>query len=665
VRCAFCDVWTDLYHEAYWAQINDWCAAHGLIHTGHVGGEDNLPDHARHGFGHFFKTAGALHAPGVDVIWRQVDWDRRDNFDFPQFASSAAHQRPGQGGGEEGSAFDNLVISETNGVYGLGLTFEQMRWLVDWQALRGVNLIAPMAYSYTTEGGRLFRTQDHMGPGNPLWEYYRGFAEYVGRLCTVLRQGVALADIAVYYPIEPLWADPEGEAGRQAWASLRQVAAALHEEQAAFDFIDGGALCAAQVAEGALETPGQDYSTVIVPHTTLLPLAVLEKLRALHDAGGRVVFVDGIPELCANLDCDDAYAAIWESLGEAAVRLDTEREALKFDETAAMDGLSSAFLGPRGRDHFSADVSAPQAILIVPEDEIGRLARLVALKVGRFSIQPDGVVQDLRMMVRDLDPLEVAFLTNESPEPLEFALNVVSETPAILERWHPVDGETRVLAVHREVSEVTRVPVRLRPGGSALLVLSPLSQVPPEKAASIVVRPRHPVIEVVIERLQDPDAIRVVDELRVKNGTVQAVSPPKRGAPGKLGAWDDLGMADFTGSIAYEFTFSVAAEYLEDEVFLDLGEVGVSAQLELNGVKLPPRLWHPYTLEVGRWLVEHENRLVVTVTNTLANQVASEEVLSDAKRNDWYNVYYEKALPMMQQRAPSGLIGPVRLYVRG
>lgn len=665
VRCAFCDVWTDLYHQAYWEQLNDWCAAHGLIHTGHVGGEDNLPDHARHGFGHFFKTAGSLHAPGVDVIWRQVDWDRRDNFDFPQFASSAAHQRPGQGGGEEGTPFDNLVLTETNGVYGFGLTFEQMRWLVDWQALRGVNLIAPMAYSYTTEGGRLFRTQDHMGPGNPLWQYYRGFADYVGRLCTVLRQGVALADIAVYYPIEPLWADPEGEEGHQAWASLRQVTAALHEEQAAFDFIDAGALRAAEISQGALETPGQDYSTIIVPQTPFLPLDVLQKLRALYDAGGRVVFIGSVPEGCSDLGCDDAYASVRQALAERVVEMDTESEALRYDETAALDGLSSAFLGPRGSDHFSAEVSSPQAVLVVPEDEIGRLARLLALKVGRFSIQPDGVVPDLRMIVRDLDPLQVAFVTNESSEPLEFALNIVHDSPALLERWHPVDGETRVLAVHQQVSELTRVPMRLRPGGSALLVLSPLRTVPPEKAASVVVRPRHPVIEVVIERLEEPDAIRVVEELRVREGTVQSLVPPPTPAPRRLGAWDDMDMADFTGSVAYEFHFSVAAEYLRDEVFLDLGQVGVCAALQLNGVQLPPRLWHPYTLEVSRWLVEHENSLTVTVTNTLANQMTSEPVVAEARQNGWYNVYYDKALPMMQRRGPSGLMGPIRLYVRG
>ncbi|MBM3475764.1 MAG: hypothetical protein FJX75_21060, partial [Armatimonadetes bacterium] len=32
VRCAFFDTWTRLHREAYWDQLNAWCAAHSLLH---------------------------------------------------------------------------------------------------------------------------------------------------------------------------------------------------------------------------------------------------------------------------------------------------------------------------------------------------------------------------------------------------------------------------------------------------------------------------------------------------------------------------------------------------------------------------------------------------------------------------------------------------------
>ena len=672
VRCAFYDHWTDLFHEAYWRQINDWCDAHNLVHTGHVGGEDNLPDHARHGFGHFFKTAGALHAPGVDAIWRQLKWGE-DNFPFPLFAASAAHQRPGQGGApDEDSPFDNLVITETNGVYGLGLTFEQMRWLVDYQCLQGVNLIAPMAYSYETSGGCLFRTQDHMGPGNPLWELYREFADYIGRLCSVLRSGVALADIAVYYPIEAFWADPEGEGAAQAWRSVQEITRALQEEQVAFDFIDAGAIGRATISEGAMETDGQFYGTLLVPQTSLLPVGVARRLEDLHEAGGRVAFAGAPPAMCSDVGADEDFAGIMGRLAALAHLMDMEQDGMVggdtragLDEAARWDGFASGFGMPRHMDSFPAELMAEQAVIIAPEGEVGRLARLLAVLVGRYSVQPADIVPDLRLSVRDIHDAQVSLLMNEGAEAVAFELDVIADTPSYLELWDAADGKRHLIAVHEEVSEATRVVVQLRPAESALLVLSPQRHEPPGDRARIV-RPRRPLQNVVIDSLDEPTSVRILREFRIHEGEVQVVAGPaaERQLPARLGTWDLLGLSEFSGTVRYEFTFRVAGDYLAEEVFLDLGEVFHAAEAHVNGVRLPACLWRPHVLEVTRYLKEHDNSLQVLVTNTLANQVCREETVREARDRGWFNTYFERALPMMRESLPSGLVGPVRLYVR-
>lgn len=672
IRCAFYDVWTDLYHEAYWLQINRWCEDHRLIHTGHVGGEDNLLDHARHGFGHYFKTAGSLHSPGVDAIWRQLCWNK-DNFGFPQFAASAAHQRPGQGGSpEEDSPFDNLVITETNGVYGAGLTYEQMRWLVDYQCLRGINLIAPMAYSYDTSEGRVYRTQDQLGPGSPQWSLYRGLADYVGRLCAILRRGVSLADTAVYYPIEGVWADPDSETAQQTWVSLQLVTRALNEEQVAFDFIDARAIESGAISEGALETPGENYSTIIVPDTGYLPLGVLNRLGQLYEQGGRVVFLGDVPARCSDYGVDGQYQAAANRLAAISVPMDLTAETELpagdtrggLNEAARWDGLAAGLAMPRSMDAFPAAVTADKVVLRVPEEEIGRLARVLALRVGRFSLQAAGVEPDLRMMVRDLDPLQVAFAMNESQEPLEVTMEVVSELPSLLERWYPVDGAAHLLAVHEEVSEITRTRLRLRPGESAILVLVPKAEAP-EATSELEPKPRHPVLEVILEALDEPDSISIVEQYELTGGDVRVTRNPSVKPPTHLGTWGDFELGEFCGTIAYEYSFTVAAEYLGEEVFLDLGEVCYAARVVLNGTELAPCLWRPYVLEVGHQLREHDNLLRVEVSNTLANQVASPLAVEEAQRKGWFNTYYERSLPMMRESLRSGLIGPVRLYMRG
>jgi len=667
VRCEFSDHWTDLYHSAYWLQINRWCERHHLIHTGHVGGEDNLPDHGRHGFGHFFKTAGALHAPGVDAIWRQICWDK-DNFDFPLFASSAAHQRPGQGGApDEESPFDNLVITETNGVYGYGLTFEQMRWLVDYQCLRGINLIGQMSYSYTTEGGRLYRTMDHVGPGNPLWPLFKGHADYVGRLCSVLRSGVALADIAVYYPIESVWADPRGPSTDRAWKSLQAITRALTEEQVAFDYIDAETIQRAGVSEGALETDGQFYGTIVVPEASVLPVGVLKALLSLYESGGRVVFLDEIPRLAADFGKQGEFETARDSLVESSVAMDRESESGRLggdtreglSEVARWDGLAAGLGMPR-QDYFPSELLEDKAVIVVADGELARLARLLALRAGHYGFQVSGLAPELRLAVRDLGDLQVAFLMNESQEPIHFELEIVRDQPVSLEQWDPVTGERELLAMHGEVAEITRVPFRMRAGESALLVLDPDTQ--PEIPAHKVRKLSQPVI---IEVLDEPERVYIVSDYRIIDGDVDVRTgqSAERELPSRIGSWDDLDLIDFSGTVAYEFTFTIAPEYLAGPVYLDLGTVQYAARVVLNETELPLYGWPPFVHNVTRALQQGENRLRVEVTNTLANQCCKESVVHEARDRGWFNTYFERSLPMMSESLPSGLLGPVRLYI--
>lgn len=654
-RCEFCDCWTARYRRAYWEPLNEWCEANGLVHTGHVGGEDTLLEHGQHGFGHFFRTAGMLHVPGVDAIWRQLWWDKA-NFDYPRFASSAARQRAS---GEIPEPWDGAVITETNGVYGPGLTYEQMRWLVDFQCAAGVNLIAPMAYTYDPTGGKLFRTQDDLGPGHPLWPLYGSFADYVGRLCAVLRTSHGLADVAVYYPVEALWAGPDSEGAREAARSLSMLSLALGENQVAFDYIDAETLSGAPVVEGALETPGENYSAVVIPAVQYLPVEVLEKLAELHEGGGRVIFAEAIPGLATRRDDEARHAVLVEELSRVAFRMDVEAEATKLDESERLDGITAAYMGARDPDHFAIGATASEAVLIAGEDEIWRLGRLLALTCGRYAVQPEAIEHDLRLSVWQAGDVQVALALNLADHSRQYGMLVVSETPGVLERWDCLEGSRRPLAWHDEVSESTRLVLELPAHGSALLVLRPLEPGEPSPAAA---RPAGEKLTVVLEPLVQPDAVRVRSQSVVAEGAVQVELDPPLSVPRRLGDWADLGLVDFSGCVEYEFGFTVAAEFVGERLLLDLGTVNYCARIDLNGHTMRS-LWPPHVLDISGLVVAGDNRLRVRVSNTLANQVASDRVVADARLHGWFNGYYARALPMMRESLPSGLVGPVRILV--
>ncbi len=106
---------------------------------------------------------------------------------------------------------------------------------------------------------------------------------------------------------------------------------------------------------------------------------------------------------------------------------------------------------------------------------------------------------------------------------------------------------------------------------------------------------------------------------------------PECGALGKarldsLMSWadhPDPGIRHFSGTATYAARFELAQVYLrpDREVWLDLGEVSVIAQVRVNQQNLGI-LWHrPFRIEISRALRSGTNTLEVEVTNLWINRL--------------------------------------------
>ncbi len=662
VRCEFGELWTDLFEEAYFRPINRWCAEHNLIHTGHVGGEHALSDHRR-SFGHFFKTAGALHAPGVDTIWRQI-FPGADNFGFPRLAESALARRADD---ERGSRpWRNLTLSESFAVYGYSLTPDQMRWVADYQFVRGINYIAPMALYDNTAAGHFIGTMSHLGEGNPLWESFVSFADHCGTLSVAIRESEPIADIAVYYPIEAAWLG--GEALEAAERSLREVCAALEGWQLGFDFIDARTLAEARISSGVLETPGQLYGVVIVPCTPVMPVAALETLAELMESGGRVAFCGAVPHTAADFDARDIFLSARKRLVADAVEMDATRASkemggddprgLGMSLTFPLDGLSTATFGPGGTPHFTDREVAEGTCLIVPEDEIGRLAEMLLMVIGRHELQLDSPEPDLAMCSRVAGDVSVHLLHNEGDRDITLRLMFVSEDRRIVEQWDTLTGRARVIAVHENVSESTSFSLPLRSGESALITTRPLTGAAPEverepSLRRITNEVRAQGIEVVREAV-----ITAEGDLHIRR---VGYTPEQIPADFPLRPLEQMGLEHFSGTVRYTIDLYVPPGEVDRRLFLDLGEVGHVARAWLNGEDLGESVWPPHRVEITGIPEAGSNELIVEVTNTLANQLVRDDVVEMARQRGWMNPYYERTLEWMRRDRRSGLIGPVQV----
>lgn len=96
----------------------------------------------------------------------------------------------------------------------------------------------------------------------------------------------------------------------------------------------------------------------------------------------------------------------------------------------------------------------------------------------------------------------------------------------------------------------------------------------------------------------------------------------------------------FSGLMRYTFTLHL--DEVPEEAVLDLGRVGQTAKVTVNGTDAGIRITAPYTCPISYLLQEGENTVTVEVANTLVGKVRDG---------------FSHCMPI----PPSGLLGPVRL----
>ena len=123
-------------------------------------------------------------------------------------------------------------------------------------------------------------------------------------------------------------------------------------------------------------------------------------------------------------------------------------------------------------------------------------------------------------------------------------------------------------------------------------------------------------------------------------------------------------MLNFSGTARYSLTFDRPARVSADEI-LDLGQVGSSARVRINGNDLGIVWASPFRLRVGQFLRPGQNTVEVEVTNLAANRIAD----LDRRKVRWKS-FYEINIVNLDYRPfdasgwpalDSGLLGPVTL----
>lgn len=277
--------WFDLSSHAFCdnflLKCKKWANDNGLAFTGHLDRDDEPRGSVFGKSFHLIRAMRCMDVPGIDVIWRQIfpniNGKKYENRFFPRYASSAAAQTGSR-----------LAMTESFGVYGNGLTFEQMRYIVGFQAIRGVTLFNPMKISYARRGPWLAGELPSFEEDYACYAYFAHFNKYMERLSYLFTRGERNAKVALYYPINNFWADLHADEAANEFDALGFRMESLGVD---FDVIDDDVIDGSDTTEKGVISMGlAAYSEIVVPKSAL----ITEKTKTLLDkfvrGGGKLIY---------------------------------------------------------------------------------------------------------------------------------------------------------------------------------------------------------------------------------------------------------------------------------------------------------------------------------------------------------------------------------------
>ena len=282
--------------------------------------------------------------------------------------------------------------------------------------------------------------------------------------------------------------------------------------------------------------------------------------------------------------------------------------------------------------------------------------RVFADKTEREVLLADGVLPDFEakgandtfidFIHRTTPEAEIYFLANrkDRPEKVDAAFRIAGKQP---ELWNPMTGEQRDLPQFTSANGTTTVPLEFEPNGSMFVVFR-------KPAAEAGQGSNFPALETV-QTLEGPWTVQF-DKDWFYPATDNTV------VFDKLEDWTlrpEDAVKHFSGTAVYEkeFEFQPVAGKRH---FLDLGTVGHSAKVRLNGKDLGVAWCKPWRVEITEALKPGENELEIEVVNSWPNRLIGDAKLPKEQRRTRTNInHYDN--PANQTLVPSGLLGPVSL----
>ncbi len=281
-RYDFWETVSYMFSVNYMKTIYDWCEEHECKATGHIMMEESI-------FSQMTSTAGVmpfyeyLHIPGIDWLRRMI-------------SSPVIGKQVGSVACQLGK---KQVLTESFALCGWNVSFEELKWIAEWQFVNGVNQICQHLQAYTIKGSRKRDYPPSLFTQQTWWKEYHNFNDYLGRLCVALSEGDQTADVLLLHPMRSGFVCYDGtrtDAIRTLDSQFEELSGLLSGLHISYHFGDETIIGKyGSIAEDKFVVGRISYKTVILPHMYAIDAKTLELLKIFMKQGGTVISMGELP----------------------------------------------------------------------------------------------------------------------------------------------------------------------------------------------------------------------------------------------------------------------------------------------------------------------------------------------------------------------------------
>lgn len=286
-RYHYHDHLAERFATAFPDTIAKWCGEHNISLTGHFMSERTLYSQTL-ALSEAMRLYRSMQVPGIDILC-----DAKE-FTTAKQAVSVARQNGCEG-----------VTSELYGVTHWDADFKTYKLQGDWQAALGITNRVHHLTFMSMEGEAKRDWPASIGYQSPWYPKFDYVEKHFARLNTALTRGDAMVNVAVIHPIESYWISfgPNSQTQTvrdQMDENYENLTQWLLYGTIDFDLISESLLpnqCPQLPDSDKLKVGRMKYQTILVPDCRTIRSTTLDRLEALVDAGGRVIFAGNIPYL--------------------------------------------------------------------------------------------------------------------------------------------------------------------------------------------------------------------------------------------------------------------------------------------------------------------------------------------------------------------------------